>query len=53
MGQKLFDLEREVRSMFIEREKEVKDSSLRHSLEQRTKEENKGRMLGDIHNLIN
>ncbi len=49
---RLFDMEREVRSMINDREREAKDTAVRMSMETRYKEENKGKMLEDIHNLI-
>lgn len=49
---KLFEMEREVRQMIQEREKEMKDSALRQTLELRNKEENKRQLLDDIQNLI-
>ncbi len=49
---RLFDLEREVRAMINEREREVKDNVMRTSMETRSKQENKAVMLDDIQNLI-
>jgi hypothetical protein len=49
---KLYEMERDVRSLLQERERDVKDSLLRQSLEAKMKEENKGKMLGDIQNMI-
>ena len=48
----MIELEREVRLMMSERERELKDSALRQTVELRTKEETKGRMLEDIQSLI-
>lgn len=48
LSYKLYDLEREVRNMMHEREREIKDSCLRQTLDTKKQEESKGRMLEDI-----
>mmetsp|Transcript_30796 Transcript_30796/g.30295 ORF Transcript_30796/g.30295 Transcript_30796/m.30295 type:complete len:106 (+) Transcript_30796:1117-1434(+) len=49
---KLFEMEREVKMLFHERDLELRDSAMKHSMELKTKEENKKLLLEDIQNLI-
>ena len=46
------EMEREIRTLMEEREREAKDQEQRAKAEQRLKDENKGVVLGDIHNMI-
>ena len=52
MADRLGEMEREVLQMMQEREKELRDVSVRERQETRHREEEKGKMLEDIQNLI-
>ena len=49
---RLSDMGREVRCLIDERDRESKENAMRCSIETKSKEENKGKMLEDIQNLI-
>lgn len=46
------EMEREIRRLMEEREREARDAEARNRQEQRHKDESKGVILGDIHNMI-
>ncbi|CDW80672.1 kinesin motor domain containing protein [Stylonychia lemnae] len=48
----VFEMEKEIRLLLEEREREMRDQANRLSLDLQSKSENKGVILGDIHNMI-